>query len=479
MTLMAEKPEKNIGITVKKAEDISEWYTQVIQKAELAEYTDVSGCMVIRPRAYAIWEKVQSFFDARIKKMGVQNAYFPSLIPEHLLMKEKEHVEGFSPEVAWVTHGGNSKLAERLAIRPTSETIMYDSYKKWIRSHQDLPLKMNQWCNIVRWEFKNPQPFLRGREFLWQEGHTVFATREESEEEALAILDLYAEVMEELYAIPVLKGKKTDVEKFAGADTTFSIETLLPSGKAVQVATSHMLGQNFSKAFNISYIDKDEKKKHPFQNSWGISTRTIGIMVLMHGDDKGLVIPPRLASLHAVIVPIKIDNPSFIEGVQRQLSGYTSFVDDRKNYTPGFKFNDWEMKGVPIRIEVGPRDIEQDQVVLVRRDTGDKKNVQVKDLAKVFVEELSAMHHALFAKAKKQVDGLIVEVKDESAFKKALADKKAGKVLFCVTRECEEAVGEKYSVKSLNMPMQGHQHKGVCVFCGKPAKAETIFAKSY
>ncbi|MFH1916715.1 MAG: proline--tRNA ligase [Nanoarchaeota archaeon] len=472
--------EKTIGITVKKADDISEWYTQVIQKGELAEYTDVSGCMVIRPRAYAMWEKVQEFFDAKIKKMGVANAYFPMLIPEHLLNKEKEHVEGFSPEVAWVTHGGNSKLSERLAIRPTSETIMYDSYKKWIRSHQDLPLKINQWCNIVRWEFKNPTPFLRGREFLWQEGHTVFSDEKEAEKEVWQIIDLYAAVMEDLFAVPVFKGRKTDVEKFAGAVFTASIETVLPQGKAIQVATSHMLGQNFSKAFGITYLDKDEKKKHPFQNSWGISTRAIGIMVMMHSDDKGLVIPPAVAPVHVVIVPIRPEKEVMdaVERIRKDLHGYTVIVDDRKNYSPGFKFNDWEMKGIPIRIEIGPKDVKDDQVILVRRDTGEKSAVKMTRVVDSVKHELDAIQKNLLVEARKRLEALIIDAKDIAGFKKALSEKRIVRSPFCMTKECEKKVAEMYSIKTLNFDPTAHA-KGTCLHCGKEAKAVICFGRSY
>jgi prolyl-tRNA synthetase family I len=477
---MEEK--KTIGITAKKAEDISEWYTQVIQKGELAEYTDVSGCMVIRPRAYAVWEKVQDYFNGRIKKLGVVNAYFPLLIPEHLLNKEKEHVEGFSPEVAWVTHGGSSKLAERLAIRPTSETIMYDAYKKWIRSHQDLPLKINQWCNIIRWEFKNPVPFLRGREFLWQEGHTVFATAEEAEKEVWDIIDIYADVMEDLFAIPVLKGRKTDVEKFAGADFTASIETILPTGKAIQVATSHMLGQNFSKAFGITYLDKDEQKKHPFQNSWGISTRTLGIMVMMHGDDRGLVIPPRVAPVQAVIVPIRAEEQLLqaAENIKKELHGYDIIIDDRKNYSPGFKFNDWELKGIPVRIEIGPKDLAASQCVLVRRDTGEKKHVKVAHVRDEVKDMLDAMQSMMLAKARSLLEEMIVDVADEKEFRHAISEKKVARVAFCNTRACEERTADVYSVKTLNMPLKQPSLKDrKCVHCGQDATVLICFGKSY
>ncbi|MBU1975998.1 MAG: proline--tRNA ligase [Nanoarchaeota archaeon] len=476
--------EKNIGITVKKADNISEWYTQVIQKAELADYTKVSGCMVIRPRAYEMWEKVQDYFNKRIKALGVKNAYFPLFIPESLLLKEKEHVEGFSPEVAWVTHAGNSKLNERLAIRPTSETIMYDSYKNWIRSYNDLPLKINQWCNIVRWEFKNPMPFLRGREFLWQEGHSVFATREEAEEEIRTILDIYADVMEKLYAVPVMKGKKSNVEKFAGAVETLSIETILPSGKAIQIATTHFLGQNFSKAFGISYLDRDEKKKHPWQTSWGISTRTLGIMTMIHGDDKGMIVPPRVAPVHGVIVPIRLENDKKafkeIEAVKEQLNSHEIVIDERTGYTPGFKFNDWEMKGIPVRIEIGPKDIENKSVMLVRRDTGEKKPVKVAKLKEEFKVILDDIQKNLLNRAKESMEKHIVEVSDYASLKKAIKDKKVAKAYFCCEDACEEEIAEETTAKTLNMPFKQPNLDGKkCMHSGKDAKALIYFGRSY
>ncbi|MBW2978709.1 proline--tRNA ligase, partial [Candidatus Woesearchaeota archaeon] len=408
---MAE--EKDIGITVKKSENISEWYTQVIRKADLIEYTSVSGCLVFRPWSYAIWEEVKKFFDNHIKKRGIKNAYFPLLIPESLLKKESEHVEGFSPEVAWVNYAGNTKLNEKLAIRPTSETIMYEAYSKWIRSYRDLPLLLNQWCNVVRWEFANPVPFLRTREFLWQEGHTVHATQKGAEDEVYDILDLYKKVFEEMYAIPVLKGVKSEKEKFAGALFTTSVEAFLPSGKAIQGATSHCLGQNFSKVFDIKFIDEDEKIKYGWQNSWGISTRTIGIMIMIHGDDKGLVLPPKVAPLQAVIVPIYFKEKGRVmesaEKIKKSLEGdFRIHLDNREEYTPGWKFNEWEMKGVPVRIEIGPKDIEKSQVILVRRDTGEKIPVLIKDLNKTLSDILQLIHDNLYSKAKKSLEDNIV-----------------------------------------------------------------------
>jgi len=373
------------GIRAKKEENFSEWYIQLIEKAELIEYSPVSGCIILRPTSYAIWESITQFLDKKIKEKGVQNVYFPLLIPENLLKKESKHVEGFSPEVAWVTEAGDSKLNERLAIRPTSETIMYDTFKKWIRSYRDLPLLTNQWANVVRWEFKHSIPFLRTREFLWQEGHTVFATQKESEEHALEMLEDYAKTYEELLAVPVIKGTKTDSEKFAGADITYSIETLLPNGKAIQAATSHCLGQNFSKAFDIKFIDKDEKTKYVYQNSWGFTTRSIGIMIMIHSDNKGLVLPPKVAMNKVVIIPILMEkDKERVIGrtkiLKKQLEKYNPILDDRDDIKPGNKFNNYEMKGLPIRIELGPRDLEKNQAVIVRRDTGEKRSVNLDDI---------------------------------------------------------------------------------------------------
>jgi prolyl-tRNA synthetase len=479
--------KQTLGLTVKKDEDFSEWYTQVIQKAELADYTAVSGCIVFRPYSYAIWEKLQKFLDDNFKKSGVKNAYFPMFIPESLLTKEKEHVEGFTPEVAWVTHAGDSKLAERLAIRPTSETIMYDSYSKWIRSHNDLPLRINQWCSVVRWEFKYAVPFMRNREFLWQEGHTVFATKEEAEKEVLEMLDYYARAYEELLAVPVIKGKKTEKEKFAGAVYTTTIESFMPTKKALQSATSHFLGQNFSKAFNINFLDKEGKKQFGWQNSWGFSTRSIGGMIIMHGDDKGLVLPPNIAPIQVVIIPILFDKTKEqvmkkAEELKKELSEHVSvLLDDRENYSPGFKFNEWELKGVPIRIEIGPRDIESGHVVMARRDTSEKITVKFADMKKKVESLLEEIQENLFKKAKKQMEDSMVFVEDWKQFLKAVEDKKYIKALHCGIVECETEMKDKTEgVKATCIPFDQPKHiKGKCVHCGKEAKYEVLFARSY
>jgi prolyl-tRNA synthetase len=479
------KKKENIGITVKKSDNLSEWYTQVVQKAELADYTSVSGCMVLRPNAYAIWENIQKIFDGMIKNTGHKNAYFPLLIPEHLLMKEKEHVEGFAPEVAWVTHGGNKKIAERLAIRPTSETIMYESYAKWIRSWRDLPLLINQWCNIVRWEFKYPKPFLRTREFLWQEGHTVHATKEGADKEVMDILYMYKDLMENYLAVPVLAGKKTEKEKFAGADYTTTLEAFMPDGKALQMGTSHMLGQSFAKAFDIKFLGKDEKYHRPWQTSWGISTRMIGAVIMLHGDDKGLVIPPNVAPVHAVIVPIikeesreKVLEKSY--EIKKSLKNYNIEIDERDEYSPGWKFNEWELKGVPVRIEIGPKDIDKKQVIMVRRDTGDKEEVKFNEIPKKLKENLDKIQKNLFENAKKLIDDNIVEVEKWGDFVKQIKKKKIVKAFLCGKKECEELIkAEADGATSRCIAFNEKKQKGKCIKCGRLAEYKIYFSKSY
>src|SRR3990167_9238129 len=363
-----QKPKSQEGLTVKKEENFSEWYNQVVQKAELADYSDVKGFMVIRPNAYSIWEAIQSYLDKRIKLLGVRNAYFPLLIPESFFKREAEHAQGFTPEVAWIANKNDQEhgKTERLAIRPTSETIIYDSYSKWIRSWRDLPLRINQWCNVVRWETKATRLFLRTREFLWQEGHCVYETKEECDKETLMYLGEYEKLCRELLAIPVIIGKKTEKEKFAGALYTTTIESLMPDGRSLQCGTSHNLGQDFAKSFKISFLGRNEKPQIPWQNSWGISTRLIGALVMVHGDDKGLVLPPNVAYNKVVIIPIVFeDNKDIIlrkaKEIYQLLKSFNPIMDDRDNYSAGWKFNEWELKGIPLRIEIGPRDIKEKQ----------------------------------------------------------------------------------------------------------------------
>jgi prolyl-tRNA synthetase len=379
---MAKEKKQELSITVKKEEDISKWYTQVIQKADLMDYSKVAGCIVFKPNSYQIWEQIQQFFDKKIKESGVKNAYFPMLIPESLLTKEEDHVEGFTPEVAWVTQTGNTELKERLAVRPTSETVMYDSYSKWIQSYRDLPLRLNQWNSVVRWEFKHATPFFRTREFLWQEGHTAFATKKEADAEVLEMLGYYAQVYEELLAIPVDKGRKSIGEKFAGAQYTTTVEAIAEDGKSIQAGTSHHLGQNFAKAFDISYLDKDQKKQFVWQNSWGLSTRAIGAMIMMHSDNNGLVLPPRVAHNKVVIVPLLFKGKEQkvlqkANELKEQLKEFNPILDDDSKESAGFKFNKWELRGIPLRIEIGPKDIENNEITIVQRDTLEKTRTKL------------------------------------------------------------------------------------------------------
>ncbi len=477
------KKEVQQGINVKKDENFSEWYTQSIQKADLIDYSPVSGCLIFKPGSFSLWEKATEYFDKKIKKDGVQNSYFPLFIPEKLLKKESDHVEGFAPEVAWVTHAGDTKLNEKLAIRPTSETIMYDAYSKWIRSWKDLPLRYNQWCSVVRWEFKHAVPFLRTREFLWQEGHTVFTTKKEAEKEAKKILGFYADVYEDLYAVPVLKGIKSEKEKFAGADYSLSVETLLPNGKAIQGATSHHLGQNFSKPFNIKFVGEDEKSQYAWQNSWGFSTRSLGVMLAVHGDDKGLVLPPKMALNKVVIVPILFKNKSekvikFSKDVFKKLKKFGAMFDDREDYSAGWKFNEWELKGIPLRLEVGPKDVEKKQVVIVRRDTGEKEFVKVGKVVDRVSSLLVEIQKDMFEKAKKFLDESIVSVKDISSLKKTVDSGKIGKTNWCGNPTCEANIKDKTKAKSLNSSFD-EKGSGKCFACEAEAKFVTYFGKSY
>ncbi len=464
-----------------KKSNFSEWYTEVIQKADLVDYGPVSGTMVMKPNGYSLWETAKRYFDKKIKKDGVRNAYFPMLIPERLLMKEAKHVEGFAPEVAWVTHGGKSKLKERLAIRPTSETIMYDSYSKWIRSWKDLPLRYNQWANIVRWEFKHPTPLLRTREFLWQEGHSVFGTGDEAEAEVKKILKFYKDLFEKVYAVPVLVGRKSQKEAFAGADYTLSVEALMPDGKAIQAATSHYLGQNFSKSFGISFLDQNTKKQFAYQTSWGFSTRSLGILLSIHGDDRGLVIPPKMAENKVVIIPIifKKDKTRVMNAARRirsNLSKYNPVLDDREGYSSGWKYNEWEIKGIPIRVEIGPRDVEKRQAVVVRRDTNEKKIVKLTKLESTIQNILKEMQIDMFNRAKEKLSNSIVDVKSVSELKKTVSSGKIARAFWCGTSKIEEEIKSKTGAKSLTGEFA---KSGKCIVSGAPATHRHYFGKSY
>uniref|UniRef100_A0A8C9VU88 Bifunctional glutamate/proline--tRNA ligase n=1 Tax=Scleropages formosus TaxID=113540 RepID=A0A8C9VU88_SCLFO len=504
------KKQTRLGLEVKKEENLAEWYSQVITKAEMIEYYDVSGCYVLRPWSYTIWEAIKEFFDKEIKKLGVENCYFPMFVSQAALEKEKTHIADFAPEVAWVTRSGKTELAEPIAVRPTSETVMYPAYAKWVQSHRDLPIKLNQWCNVVRWEFKHPQPFLRTREFLWQEGHTAFATKEEAAEEVLQILDLYARVYEELMAIPVVKGRKTEKEKFAGGDYTTTVEAFISaSGRAIQGATSHHLGQNFSKMFEIMFEDpkKPGEKQLAYQNSWGITTRTIGVLTMVHGDNQGLVLPPRVACLQVIIIPCGITASlpeAEKDGLLAQCSKYllrlqkSSIrvkVDLRDNYSPGWKFNHWELKGVPVRLEVGPKDLKLGQCVAVRRDTGEKITLPEAEVESRLTHLLEDIQNNLFKRASDDLEKHMVAADTMEQFQRELDQGRIVQIPFCGKIECEDWIKKitardqdlepgapSMGAKSLCIPFKPLKtlQAGQACVCGKePAQFYTMFGRSY
>jgi len=476
------------GITVKKSENFSEWYTQVVLKSGLTDYGPVQGSIVFREYSYEIWEKIQEVFNKMIKISGHRNVYFPMLIPESFLKKEAEHFKGLVPEVFWVTHAGDNKLGERLAIRPTSETIICYFYSKWIRSWRDLPVLLNQWCNITRAEIKSTKPFIRTSEFLWQEGHTAHATEQEADDEVMLILKFYQDLMENYLAIPVLVGKKTEREKFAGAFYTTTLEAMMPDGKALQMGTSHNLGQNFSKPFEIKFTDKDKKEKYVWTTSWGIATRLIGAIVMQHGDDKGLILPPKVAPYKTVIVPIyyKEEEKKTIFKKSREIfevltkNGINTMLDDRVEYTPGWKFNEWELKGVPLRIEVGPKDIKKKQFVIVRRDNSEKIVVGEKELVKKIKILLKDIQKELFQKAKKFLKENTTTVKDYEELKKVLK-KKGGfiRASWCSEQHCEERIKLETGATIRTIPFKKEKIFGKCIYCGKKAKEVVYFAKAY
>ncbi len=478
----------DVGITTKKNVDFSEWYTEVVLKSEMADYSPIKGCMILREHSYAIWEKIQEIFNKKIKETGHNNVYFPLFIPESLLKKEGEHFEGFVPEVAWISQGGDTQLEEKLAIRPTSETIMYATFSKWIRSWRDLPMKINQWCNIVRWETKATKPFLRTREFLWQEGHTAHATAEECEAEVMYALGEYRDLVERFLAIPVLVGKKSESEKFAGALYTTTMEAMMPDGKALQMGTSHNLGQNFAKVFDITFIGEDEQKHEVWQTSWGITTRLIGAIIMVHGDDKGLVLPPKVAPIQVVIVPIpfKGAEPAAIAAKAKEY--YTRLkekslavvLDDREEYTPGWKFNHWELKGVPVRIEIGPRDLKQQQVVMVRRDTGQKAAVKEAEVVGATEKLLEEIQHNLYAKARVDLESKITTVQDYEHFQSALRAKGGFiKAAWCGKTTCEAKVKDETGATIRLIPFEKETTTAPCIVCGEKAEGIVYFARSY
>ena len=463
--------------------DFAQWYTDVVKKAELIDYASVKGCMVIKPAGYALWENIQRELDAKFKATGVENVYMPMFIPESLLQKEKDHVEGFAPEVAWVTHGGMEPLQERLCVRPTSETLFCDFYKDDVQSYRDLPKCYNQWCSVVRWE-KTTRPFLRSREFLWQEGHTVHATAEDAEARTIQMLNVYADFCEEYLAIPVIKGRKTDKEKFAGAEATYTIEALMHDGKALQSGTSHNFGDGFAKAFGIQYTDKDNTLKYCHQTSWGMSTRIIGGIIMVHGDDSGLVIPPRIAPTQVMVIPIQqkkegVLDKAFEMKERLVAAGFKVKVDD-SDKTPGFKFAEQEMRGIPVRIEIGPKDLEAGKCIIVRRDNREKTEVLLEELEAKTGEILERMQKEMLERARKHVEEhtYVAETYDEFC---NIIENKPGfvKAMWCEELACEEKIKEDTTATSRCMPFIQEKIAGRCVCCGKPATKMVYWGKAY
>ena len=475
------KEKKLVEAITSMEVDFAQWYTDVVKKAELIEYSSVKGCMVIKPAGYAIWEKIQAEVDRRFKATGVENVYMPMFIPESLLQKEKDHVEGFAPEVAWVTHGGLEPLQERMCVRPTSETLFCDFYKNDIQSHRDLPRLYNQWCSVVRWE-KTTRPFLRSREFLWQEGHTAHATHEDAQARTELMLNVYADFCEEVLAIPVIKGRKTDKEKFAGAEATYTIEALMHDGKALQSATSHNFGDGFAKAFGIQYTDKDNTLKYVHQTSWGLSTRLIGAIIMAHGDDNGLVLPPRIAPTQVMIVPIQQKKEGILEKcmeVKDMLSNFSVKVDD-SDKSPGWKFSESEMRGIPVRVELGPKDMEANQAVLVRRDTHEKITVSLDNIAEEVGTLLETIQKDMFERAKAHREAHTYVARTFDEFVKTVEEKPGFvKAMWCGDRACEDKIKELTTATSRCMPFEQEHLADTCVCCGKPAVKMVYWGKAY
>ena len=476
---MADK--KMVEQITSMEEDFAQWYTDVVLKAELIGYTSVKGCMAIKPAGYAIWELLQKQLDDRFKATGVQNVYMPLFIPESLLEKEKDHVEGFAPEVAWVTHGGLQPLQERLCVRPTSETLFCDFYKNDIQSYRDLPKVYNQWCNVVRWE-KETRPFLRSREFLWQEGHTAHATAEEAEERTIQMLNTYADFCEEVLAIPVVKGRKTDKEKFAGAEATYTIEALMHDGKALQSGTSHNFGDGFAKAFGIQYTDRDNKLKYVHQTSWGVTTRLIGAIIMVHGDNSGLVLPPKVAPVQVVIVPIQQRKEGVMDKANElkdRLSNFRVKVDDTDK-SPGWKFAEAEMRGIPVRVEIGPKDIEAGKCMLARRDTGEKIECALDEVEAKVGALLETIQKDMLEKARAHREAHTSVAKTMEEMGDILSNTPGFvKAMWCGCQECEDKIKEQFAATSRCMPFEQEELSDVCVCCGKPAKKMVYWGKAY
>lgn len=479
---MAKDEKRLVEDITPMEEDFASWYTDVVKKTDLIDYSSIKGCMIIRPYGYAIWENIQKIMDSMFKATGHQNVMMPMFIPESLLNKEKAHVEGFAPEVAWVTHGGSEKLTERLCVRPTSETLFCEHYANIIRSYRDLPKLYNQWCSVVRWE-KTTRPFLRSREFLWQEGHTMHATAEESMEETLRMLNIYAEFCEKYLAIPVVKGRKTDKEKFAGAEATFTIEALMHDGKALQAGTSHNFGDGFAKAFDITYLDKDNKLKYCHQTSWGVSTRMIGGIIMTHGDNSGLVLPPAIAPTQVMVIPIAQHKEGVINKATEVCERLKKIVRcdiDITDQSPGWKFAEYEMRGVPLRLELGPRDIENNACVLARRDNGEKTSVSLDELESVIPQILEEITKSMYEKALKRREEMTYDAETMDELKD-ITTNKAGfiRAMWCGDLECELKLKEECDITSRCIPLDKQGREGKCVCCGKPANKLVYWGKAY
>ena len=475
------KDQRQVESITNMDEDFTQWYTDVCTKAELIDYTSVKGMFIYRPYGYAIWENIQHELDRRFKETGVQNVYMPLFIPESLLEKEKDHVEGFAPEVAWVTHGGLEPLQERLCVRPTSETLFCDFYAKDIHSYRDLPKVYNQWCSVVRWE-KTTRPFLRSREFLWQEGHTAHATAEEAEARTIQMLNLYADFCEQVLAIPVIRGQKTDKEKFAGAEATYTIESLMHDGKALQSGTSHNFGDGFAKAFGIQYAAKDNTLQYVHQTSWGMTTRMIGAIIMVHGDNNGLVLPPRIAPTQVVIVPIQQQKEGVLDkafALKDVLSNFRVKVDD-SDKSPGWKFSESEMRGIPVRVEIGPRDIENNEAVLVRRDTHEKVTVSLDEIETKVSELLDTIQHDMLERARAHRDSHTYVATTYDEFVKTINEKPGFvKAMWCGEQACEDKIKEDTAATSRCMPFAQENLSDKCVCCGKPAKKMVYWGRAY
>ena len=477
------KEKKLVEAITSMEEDFAQWYTDVVKKAELMDYSSVKGCMIFKPNGYAIWENIQKNLDAMFKETGVENVYMPMFIPESLLQKEKDHVEGFAPEVAWVTQGGLETLQERLAVRPTSETLFCELYSKIVQSHRDLPKVYNQWCSVVRWE-KTTRPFLRSSEFLWQEGHTVHATAEEAEARTVQMLNVYADFCEKYLAIPMVKGRKTDKEKFAGAEATYTIEALMHDGKALQSGTSHNFGDGFARAFGIQYTDKENKLQYCHETSWGVSTRLIGAIIMVHGDDSGLVLPPSIAPTQVMVIPIQQQKDGVLDkayDLKDALSKDFRVKIDASDKTPGWKFSEQEIQGIPARIEIGPKDIEKNQCVIVRRDTREKIVVSLDEVNEKLAEVLETMQSDMLERAKTFLAGHINDAHDYNEFK-AIAETKPGfiRAMWCGDEACENKIKEDTTVTSRCMPFNDQEQiSDVCVCCGKPAHKLVYWGKAY